>query len=69
MRVLFQSGTGVESLAAFGAGVRPRADVLRADVSLQRYGVREYSWTIFARITLVFAMNRLVLDKVRTPTK
>lgn len=40
--MLLEAGRGGEGLAAVGAGVRPRAHVLRADVPLQVAGVREH---------------------------
>lgn len=41
VRVLFQAGTRRERFAALGAGVAPRAHVMRSDVPLQIRRVRE----------------------------
>lgn len=67
VRVLFQAGRGGECFAALRARVRPRADVLRADVSLEVGRVGEDLLARLAHVATRLVVRDLVTDEIALP--
>lgn len=58
--VLLQAARRGEGLAAFGASVTPRPDVIRANVSLQIARIREHFFAVLAIESSKLSVNHFV---------